>query len=94
MPDLMQMLFDHIIDHTHEIYCLQTTRAMYQSNRDMLGRNAEAQCWVRPLFGRLVPVPLNQISRLAFQHVANRVQALQRDGSIAIAELTNSGGCQ
>ena len=31
MPDLMQMLFDHIIDHTHEIYCLQAKRAMYQS---------------------------------------------------------------
>ena len=43
MPDLMQMLFDHIIDHTHEIYCLQTKRAMYQSNRDILRRKLEAQ---------------------------------------------------
>ena len=43
MPDLMQMLFDHIIDHTYEIYCLQTKRAMYQSNRDILRRKLEAQ---------------------------------------------------
>ena len=42
---------------------------------------------MQTLFGRFVPIPLNQFPRLAFQHVANRVQALQRDGSIAITEL-------
>ena len=30
MQDLMQTLFDYIIDHTHEIYCRQTQSAMYR----------------------------------------------------------------
>ena len=30
MPDLMQILFDYIIENTHEIYCQQTRRASYQ----------------------------------------------------------------
>ena len=33
MPDLMQTLFDYIIEHTHEIYCQQTGRASYQVQR-------------------------------------------------------------
>lgn len=34
MPDLMQILFDYIIDNFHEAYCLQTKRAMCQAQRD------------------------------------------------------------
>lgn len=34
MSDLMQTLFNYIIDHTHEIYCRQTQSAMYQVQRN------------------------------------------------------------
>ena len=34
MPDLMQTLFDYIIDHTLDTYCLQTKRASYAVYRD------------------------------------------------------------
>lgn len=34
MPDLMQSLFDYIINNTHETYCQQTRRASYQVQRD------------------------------------------------------------
>ena len=43
MPDLMQTLFDYIIDHTHETYCLQTRRAAYQVYRDSVKRKLEEQ---------------------------------------------------
>ncbi len=43
MPDLMQMLFDHIIDHTHETYCLQTKRAICRAQRDTLSRRLQEQ---------------------------------------------------
>lgn len=43
MPDIMQMLFDYIIDHTHETYCLQTKRAMCKVYRDAVGRRLEEQ---------------------------------------------------
>ena len=33
MPDLMQTLFDYIIDYTHETYCLQTKRTAYSVRR-------------------------------------------------------------
>ena len=34
MPDLMQTLFDYIIDHTLDTYCLQTKRAMHEVYRN------------------------------------------------------------
>lgn len=34
MPDLMQTLFDYIMDHTHETYCQQTRRASYEVQRE------------------------------------------------------------
>ncbi|MBD5149072.1 MAG: hypothetical protein HDT18_01540 [Oscillibacter sp.] len=34
MNDLMQTLFDYIIDHTLDAYCLQTKRASYQVQRN------------------------------------------------------------
>ena len=34
MPDLMQTLFDYILDHTLDTYCLQTKRAMYEVYRN------------------------------------------------------------
>ena len=34
MSDLMQTLFDYIIDHTLDTYCLQTKRASYEVYRD------------------------------------------------------------
>ena len=34
MSDLMQTLFDYIIDHTLDTYCLQTKRASYAVYRD------------------------------------------------------------
>ena len=43
MPDLMQTLFDYIIDNFHEAYCLQTKRAMCQAQRDTLSRRLEEQ---------------------------------------------------
>lgn len=43
MPDLMQTLFDYIIDYTHETYCLQTKRAAYSVHRDSLRRKLEDQ---------------------------------------------------
>ena len=43
MPDLMQTLFDYIIDYTHETYCLQTKRAAYSVHRDSLSRKLEEQ---------------------------------------------------
>ena len=43
MPDLMQILFDYIIDNFHEAYCLQTKRAMCQAQRDTLSRRLEEQ---------------------------------------------------
>ena len=43
MPDLMQTLFDYIIDRTHEIYCLQTNRTMYSVRRDSIRRKLENQ---------------------------------------------------
>ncbi len=43
MPDLMQTLFDYIIDHLHETYCLQTKRAAYSVYRDSLSRKLEEQ---------------------------------------------------
>ena len=43
MSDLMQILFDYIIDHTHETYCLQTKRAMCKFYRDIARRRLEEQ---------------------------------------------------
>lgn len=33
MHDLMQILFDYIMDHTHSVYCLQTRRMEYEVQR-------------------------------------------------------------
>lgn len=34
MHDLMQILFDYIIDNTHSVYCLQTRRREYDVQRN------------------------------------------------------------
>ena len=43
MPDLMQTLFDYIIDYTHETYCLQTKRTAYSVRRDSARSKLEEQ---------------------------------------------------
>lgn len=43
MSEVMQILFDHIIDHTLDTYCLQTKRMQYQVSRDNLSRKLTAQ---------------------------------------------------
>ena len=52
MPDLMQILFDYIIDNFHEAYCLQTKRAMCQAQRDTLSRRLEEQLTEEQQIGR------------------------------------------
>ena len=43
MPDLMQTLFDYIIDYTHETYCLQTKRTAYSVLQDSARSKLEEQ---------------------------------------------------
>ena len=43
MPDLMQTLFDYIIDHTLDAYCLQTKRMPYEVRRDSLSCKLQEQ---------------------------------------------------
>ena len=43
MPDLMQTLFDYIIDYTHETYCLQTKRTAYSVLQDSARFKLEEQ---------------------------------------------------
>lgn len=33
MKDLMQILFDYIMDNTHSVYCLQTSHRVYEVQR-------------------------------------------------------------
>ncbi len=41
MNDLMQILFDYTLEHTHDVYCLQTDRMACRVQRDM----AENKLW-------------------------------------------------
>ena len=43
MKDIMQILFDYIIDYTHETYCLQTKRTAYSVRRDSARSKLEEQ---------------------------------------------------
>ncbi len=43
MPDLMQTLFDYIIEHTLDTYCLQTKLASYAVYRDAASCKLQGQ---------------------------------------------------
>ena len=43
MPDLMQTLFDYILDHTLDTYCLQTKRAMNEVYRNSASEKLQNQ---------------------------------------------------
>ena len=43
MTDFMQILFEYILDHTHETYCLRTKRAEYSTYRDSAARKLHEQ---------------------------------------------------
>ena len=43
MKDIMQILFDYIIDYTHETYCLQTKRTAYSVLQDSARSKLEEQ---------------------------------------------------
>ena len=43
MPDLMQTLFDYIIEHTLDTYCLQTKRAAYHTQENYTSSKLQEQ---------------------------------------------------
>ena len=43
MKDIMQTLFDYIIDYTHETYCLQNKRTAYSVLQDSARSKLEEQ---------------------------------------------------